>query len=337
MTRDECLKALDDLGYRYASQYGDDEDAWPQDAIDSHAAESRTLLASIDGRATVSTVEVVDASNALRAIRIYGRPAHGLPSNVDSSEIDLSRVQAAWERQLTALLGTWKGITADQIREIADRVRAAVNNNDVAALAALSVSTQEASAALILAMNTMAQHAAEEVVREARTQGAHLEPVPGQPGLIAAVAIATATLLGSGLANAGAREALRRFTPGASGDAVSAATVEHLKSLSDAFLRDNLGNALTSAQNDARMETYRAGPVTALYGNEVMDGRTCKPCRRIDGKWLGNTDDPHTVEVVNMVYPNGGYVECEGGPRCRGTIVGVYRPRQVDTDHALPG
>jgi hypothetical protein len=49
----------------------------------------------------------------------------------------------------------------------------------------------------------------------------------------------------------------------------------------------------------------------------------------VDGKWLGNTDDPNTPARVAEVYPNGGYRFCEGGPRCRGTIIAVHRPETV--------
>ena len=110
---------------------------------------------------------------------------------------------------------------------------------------------------------------------------------------------------------------------------MAASVREYLESLSTAFPEANLAGALTSAQNTGRLNTALSGPSVALYSSEVMDRNTCRPCSDVDGKWLGNTDDPETPARVAEVYPNGGYRHCEGGVRCRGTVVAVYRPEQV--------
>lgn len=264
--------------------------------------------------------------------RIHGRPAHGLPYNINPADFDLSKVQRDWERQLKALLGKWRDITADQINEIADRVRSAISANDVRSLITLAASPAAASAALIESMNEMATAAAEQMAREIEAQGAPpVDPVAGDPDQLAASAVALATLLAGGLANAGAREALRRWGPGASGDAVAASVKEHLTGLSTSFAEANLGGALTAAQNSGRFATMRAMPEIALYANEVLDTHTCKPCQHVDGKWLGNASD---MSMVLRLYPNGGYVDCLGGPRCRGTVVAVWRPAQVSSEDA---
>jgi hypothetical protein len=41
----------------------------------------------------------------------------------------------------------------------------------------------------------------------------------------------------------------------------------------------------------------------------------CGPCEQIDGYQYPSTEE------ANADYPGGGYVECEGLERCRGTIV----------------
>lgn len=51
----------------------------------------------------------------------------------------------------------------------------------------------------------------------------------------------------------------------------------------------------------------------------------CSPCKSVNGKWLGNTDQ---MDMVLASYPGGaygGYVNCLGRERCRGTICGVWR------------
>jgi hypothetical protein len=244
-------------------------------------------------------------------------------------DIDLRQVQADWETHLDQLLAVWVDITSDQRDEIVAQVRAAVSRDDVAALAALHVSTAAATAALMAAMNEMAIAAAERMVEEAAEQDVTLAPAAPDGSVLAPLAAALAILLAQGLTNAAAREALRRYNPQADADDVVDAVREHLEGLSDAFLRDNLGGALTSAQNAGRMQTMLAGPSAAIYGSEQMDKRTCKPCRKINGKWLGNSDDPDIEAKIAAVYPNGGYRDCEGGIRCRGTTVAVYRPEQV--------
>ncbi|HEX6970222.1 MAG TPA: hypothetical protein VF174_15615 [Micromonosporaceae bacterium] len=250
--------------------------------------------------------------------------------NVDPRDIDLDAVQRQFERRLDALLRDWDSITRDQRDSILEQVRSAITSNDIAALARLTVNTGAAQDALVSAMTDMALEAAQQMSREAREQNVRLDPVASDTSVFASVAAALVALLGQGLTNAAGREALRQWSVATSGDEVAASVREHLESLSDDFVRRHLGAALTSAQNTGRLNTALSGPVAALYASEQMDGRTCGPCQQVDGKWLGNTDDPDTPARVQEVYPNGGYRYCEGGTRCRGTIVSVYRPQQVD-------
>jgi hypothetical protein len=252
-----------------------------------------------------------------------------VPLNIAPEDIDLDRVQRDWERRLDDLIEIWGDITARQRDQIVDQVRSAITSNDLAAIAALTTSTAEATQALTEAMTEMALSAAKEFVREAREQEVAVEPVASDSATFAALAGVTTALLAEGLTNSAGREALRMWSPSTSGDEVSEAVREHLESLSDSFVRDNLGASLTSAQNTGRVNTMLSGPSAALYASEVMDKRTCGPCSTVNGKWIGNTDDPDIAAKIEAVYPNGGYRNCQGGVRCRGTIVAVYRPEQV--------
>lgn len=246
--------------------------------------------------------------------------------NIKSGDINLDQVQADWERALGELMRSWTDITAAQREQIADKVRAAVNNNDPAALAAITVDSAAGAALLAEAMIDHAELAASRVVKEARDQGVHTERGVADAMVLTALAGVVAVLLAGGLTNAAAREALRRYSVSADGEDVARAVDEHLAGLSPTFLADQLGGALTGAQNAGRVATLLVAPEGALYASEVMDRRTCGPCRAVDGRWLGNTSDLSTVDAT---YPNGGYVDCEGGNRCRGTVVGVWRPEQV--------
>jgi hypothetical protein len=99
---------------------------------------------------------------------------------------------------------------------------------------------------------------------------------------------------------------------------------DFIDGLTDRPLRDQLGGALSNAQNTGRIATLREAPSAAYYANERLDANTCRFCREVDGRWLGNT-----LEEVERTYPNGGYTECAGRERCRGTVTAVWRPEQV--------
>lgn len=251
------------------------------------------------------------------------------PNNIAPEDIDLSRVQRDWERRLDDLIRIWGDITARQRDQIVDQVRSAITHNDLAAIARLTTSTAEATEALTEAMTEMALSAAQQYVREAAEQDVRLDPVASDSATFAALAGVTAALLAEGLTNSAGREALRRWSPSTTGDDVSQAVKEHLESLSDTFVRDQLGASLSSAQMTGRMNTMLSGPSAALYASEMLDKRTCSPCARIDGKWIGNTDDPDIAAKLEAVYPNGNYRDCEGGVRCRGQIVAIHRPQTV--------
>jgi nitrate/TMAO reductase-like tetraheme cytochrome c subunit len=91
--------------------------------------------------------------------------------------------------------------------------------------------------------------------------------------------------------------------------------------------------------NTARISTLRLAPEGALYAQEMNDRNTCRPCHEVDGRWLGNISDLAQASVhpqyrtgVLALYPDGaygGYIHCLGGINCRGTVVGVWRPKTV--------
>lgn len=334
MRRAEALRQIADLHTAWALEHGDDV---PYVKADEGPAPSDLSVWQADRSASP---EIDDPLNeAIKAILAQidddepataptNRAPRG-PLNVSAADIDLSKVQRDFERRLGELLSDWESISADQRAQILDQVRAAVTSDDLNALARISVSTTAAELALTEAMTDIALDAAQRVVEEAAEQDVRIDPVASDSAGFAAMAAVVAALLGEGLTNSAGREALRRWSPATTGDEVAGAVREHLESLSTAFVEANLGGALTSAQNTGRLNTMLSAPSAALYASEQMDKNTCGPCRTINGKWLGNSDDPDIAAKVEAVYPNGGYKACLGGVRCRGTIVSVYRPRQV--------
>jgi hypothetical protein len=246
-----------------------------------------------------------------------------------TADVDLAQVQADWETALDRLLTQWRAVTEAQRQQITDQVTAAVAANNPQALANLTADSTLGAALLAAAMAAMAASGAGSMVAEAATQGVATAAGVADAAVLTATAATTAALLAAGMATAAGREALRHYSPAAEPAQVARAVDESLAEMSDAALRADLGGALTSAQNQGRIETLRLAPEGAIYASEKNDKNTCSRCREVDGRWLGNTSD---LTTINALYPAGQYIHCLGRQRCRGTVTGVWRPRQVRRD-----
>lgn len=243
---------------------------------------------------------------------------------------DVSGLQEDYEAILADLLARWEGITAAQHDELVAQVRQIAAQGSVGDLTKLHADSGDAAAALTIAMVTAAQLAGQRVQAEALAQG--VEDVPAglvPPGVLRDAAVVVAAGLAAELAVSAARAAMLANAGGASADAIAAAVREHLESLSDAWARRQFGGALTGAQNAGRIATLKVAPEGAVYSSEINDKNTCKPCKTVNGTFLGNISE---MEQIERSYPGGaygGYVACQGGVNCRGTIVGVWRPKRV--------
>ena len=259
-----------------------------------------------------------------QAQRKLPEPPDGIPG-VLSEDPDLDAVQDAWLDRLDQLLTDWDDVLDAQYDALIRQVRDAVDSGDVTALTSMSTPTGQALETLTTAMIDMSDTAAVHVADEADDQDVTIDPVPAEETWITDHAHVVTALMGTALAIAAARVALTRMQAGDTGAEAAQAVREHLDSLTDAQPKLSLGSALTAAQNEARIATLTAaeqgdGPIPAYYASEVLDANTCAECRWIDKKWLGNS-----IADVRAMYPGGGYRDCEGGPRCRGTVVVVWR------------
>jgi hypothetical protein len=61
----------------------------------------------------------------------------------------------------------------------------------------------------------------------------------------------------------------------------------------------------------------------------LLDTNTCGPCMANDGREYGS------LEAAARDYASGGFVACEGGPRCRGTLV-LVSAAEVNPDSHDP-
>lgn len=243
-------------------------------------------------------------------------------------------VRRQFETALEDLLDGWVPVEDAWVDVLGDAVEAAVDDEDAGALGALSVDSEEGAAVLRRALAGMAKAAADRMVAEAAEQGVEVDTPELEAGVsnrvsvagiraaygseLAAVAVATAALLGSELARSAATEALRLFTPGAVGRQVADGVKSFLRGLKGRFKKDQLGGALHRAQNTGRIAVLEEAPTARYVASERGDRNSCQPCKDVDGTEFDDLD------AVRAAYGTGGYLRCEGGIRCRGTVVAVW-------------
>lgn len=273
---------------------------------------------SHSGTRTRSGVKVTRASSQTATAPAIG---HRQPTAIEvQAATDFDAIQVAWQEATTSLVDEWAAVQAEQIDALVDAAVAAVDADDLAALAQLEapVSGQELLADRLQEQLATAVDAA---AAEAAAQGVTIPAIDldDLAELIEARAEATATLMARGIAEAAVRQAINRYGLGLSSDELGAALREHLEGLSGSWLEDQLGGALTQAQNVGRRAVMDAAPVpTQIYASELLDQNTCVECVDVDGREYGS------LREADADYPTGGYAECLGGPRCRGTLVAVY-------------
>lgn len=284
----------------------------PQPAPDQPSAEPP---AAPEARGSVSLFDLARARPRAPHPR---RPA--LRDAADEEDEDeLDAVRAALEEALQQLLDDWEAISAAQRDELVEQVRQAVEDEDTAALSALTASSEDAAEALTAALVAMYGTAAAQAVQEAAAQDATVEQPPPPEDDLGALATAVAALLAAGLAAAAGREALRLLTPGADAGTVAGQVRVYLEELPDRPLRDALGGVLHRAVNVARLTVLSAAQALSsalrLVASEKNDANACQPCKALDGTVFDGAAGAWAA------YGTGGYHACQGGVRCRGTVV----------------
>lgn len=255
---------------------------------------------------------------------VLAAPRRALP-RAAAAEPDLGVVREQFDDAMAALLEAWDSVAEDQYAAVEEQIAAAVDAGDTEALATLVVDSQPGFDVLRRALGDMAETAARQMAAEAAGQGVKVRPPKVDKGLrnafgseLIEIAAATAALVAADVAASAGREALRLLVPGVRGSEVAERVGGFLRGLKNWFRRDQLGGALHRAQNAGRVATLAAAPKARYFASEKLDTNTCPPCKEIDGTEFEDLD------AVRAVYGAGGYQHCEGGIRCRGTIVAVW-------------
>lgn len=256
---------------------------------------------------------------AAAELNLPDRPLRRQPySHEVAAAVDFAEIDRAWDVQVDKIVSQWSEIQAMQIDDLVAQVEDAAERGDLYGMA--TVRTQADGVEIIQErMDAMVLDGAIGAVLEARRQGVEM-PTPDIDAVsesLAPRALATATLLAHGISESASRHALLHAGGALDSIAIAGAVREHLESLSDAFLRDQFGGAVTTAQNAGRLAVMEQAD-GRLYASELLDGATCSPCANKDGTEYTDEDAARTD------YPSSGYRGCKGGTRCRGTLVKVY-------------
>lgn len=243
------------------------------------------------------------------------------PTEVEAAaQTDFVAVQTQWQSAVEQVVERWQAeVTPHQLDDLITQIEAAVDAGNLEALGSLVVDTTSGAQLLADVMAAVADQAAEDTAGEAIAQG-----VPGvAPGPVAVdaleqVARVTATLLGAGLASSAARAALQNWGPNLTPAEVGVAVRAQLESLTGASLSDAVGGALSTAQHAGRVATLDVAPQATYVASEILDANTCGACQDNDQTKYGSLADAQDA------YASGGYVDCQGGLRCRGIIVAVW-------------
>jgi len=254
-------------------------------------------------------------------------PLRRQPTDLElASRADFAAMDKAWHEAVDGTVAAWADIQTAQREQITAAVKAAAEADDLDHLDEFTVDTSDAATLLIGRMISYAREAGEAQQAEAEAQGVTVPDWSLDDEALTAAAIrdrlrqvgrTAARVLGNGLVQSAVRQAMRVWGSG-SAQHVAAQVDEHLAALSGAAVEEQIGAAMTAAQNEGRFAVLAVAPPAEYTATEILDKNSCKPCRDIDGTRYTTLPD------AREAYPTGGYTGCLGGARCRGTLVTVW-------------
>lgn len=247
------------------------------------------------------------------------------PSDVEkAAAFDPGAVQDAWTDELEELIADWQAeVDPDARADLLDQIEEQMASEDgISTLAEVAVGAAvvTAGAALLAAaMLSAGETAADLMLAEMQAQGLPpVAPADLDDEWLRERAAGTARTLLAGLATSAGRRALSLADPDATPGSVRDGVAEHLESLTDRALRDQLGAALTAAQNAGRITVLVNAPPARYVSSEIVDANACTACVAVDGTEFDS------LAAAKAAYLSGGYVGCLGRDRCRGMVVAVW-------------
>jgi hypothetical protein len=173
---------------------------------------------------------------------------------------------------------------------------------------------------LFARLKVAAQEAVAEATREVVSQG---QPPPTVnwdeiDTDLRSRATAMADVMASELGDAAGRTALRRTSDVITSQTLADEVTDELSQASESSISDRLAGTVQAAVNTGRLAVYDSTEQQPeLFASEILDRNTCRNCIQVDGLKL-------TREDAARLYASGGYINCLGRDRCRGTVVATY-------------
>lgn len=231
---------------------------------------------------------------------------------------DFAALDSAYASALDLLQMEVRQLIRYQVDELHDAIVEA--GGDLDDIAEISASLQHRDV-IVSRISQVADLAASEAVNEASRQGVSIER-PDLADLQSSLATRAGvldTMITRDVTEAAVRRAVRMTGGTLEPSEVADQVRDELAEMTWAGVRDQLGGAVQGAQNAARALVFRRdGEGGTVYSSELLDSNTCGNCVAIDGTVYASMDE------AERDYPFGGYLECEGRERCRGTLVKVY-------------
>lgn len=257
----------------------------------------------------------------------------GTPLRNQDSDAELETIRADHQAALDQLMTAWDGVDEQWFDQVAEQVQAAADSGDTD-FGGLELDTTQPTTVLRRALGSMAEQASARVVETAAKQGVTIEPPEVDPELTARLRIGqlrnaygtellevardVAAYLAASMATLAGAEAARQVGDGEPREGLGRRVVNYLRTLATWPRRDALGGALHQAQNTARLATMAAGPAATYTASEKNDANTCAECEDIDGTVFAD------LAASQAAYGTGGYSQCQGGGRCRGTVIASW-------------
>jgi hypothetical protein len=241
-----------------------------------------------------------------------------------AAQVDFAAIDANLTGGIDQLVNEVKLLQRGQIDQLHDMIADA--GGSLAKLAALEADPVSEEA-IFSAMLRAGDMGIDQAVSEATRQGLSNVERPTLDAIesnIAARAAATDAMLARSLSETASRQALARTGGGLSAAEVADEVRDHLNSLTGRYLEDQLGGAVTQAMNSGRKIAIDKNDPEEIYASELLDANTCEECVALDGNQYESVAD------AEQDYPSGGYKDCLGGPRCRGTLVAVYPEERTE-------
>jgi hypothetical protein len=211
-------------------------------------------------------------------------------------------------------------IIPQQVKALGEQIETkALTKAAMAGLQAPVLGADDLAAHLMEAARQGAHAAAAELA--AQGAAADIPDDAALSGIVGDQAKALAEMAANGISLAAQRRAQALVGAGRSSTELRTQVETSLNEQKHQWTMDQLNGAVQLAQNAGRGVTFATASQTAMryFSSEILDQATCLSCVAVDG-----TEYPD-LQAAMQDYAAGGYVDCAGGPRCRGTIIGVYQ------------